>query len=72
MIPRAHLKSLDEVTDFAVVGAMHALAVQVARDAGIQQSGYRTVINTGPDGGQTVFHLHLHILGGRPMKWPPG
>jgi histidine triad (HIT) family protein len=72
VIPRAHLQSLNEVTDFAVLGAMHALAVQVAREAGLAQSGYRTVINSGPDAGQTVFHLHLHVLGGRPMQWPPG
>ena len=72
VIPRAHFDSLAEVNDFAVLGAMHALAVQVAREAGLDQTGFRTVINTGPHGGQTVFHLHLHVLGGRPMTWPPG
>ena len=72
VIPRAHVASLGDLTDFAVLAAMHALAVQVARDAGIHQSGFRTVINSGPDAGQTVFHLHLHLLGGRPMSWPPG
>ncbi len=72
VIPRAHFASLGDLTDFDVLGAMHALAVQVARDTGILQSGFRTVINSGPDAGQTVFHLHLHVLGGRPMEWPPG
>ena len=72
VIPRAHVASLKDVPDFAVVGAMHALAVQVAREAGIEASGYRTLFNSGPDAGQTVFHLHLHVLGGRAMAWPPG
>ncbi len=43
-----------------------------AQEAGITTKGYRVVVNTNPDGGQTVFHLHLHVLGGRPMHWPPG
>ena len=72
VIPRAHLASLKDATDWAVLGSMHALAVQVARDAGLHERGFRTVINTGADAGQTVFHLHLHLLGGRAMEWPPG
>jgi histidine triad (HIT) family protein len=48
------------------------LARQLARDEGIAESGFRIVANTGRDGGQTVSHLHLHLLGGRPMAWPPG
>lgn len=72
VIPRAHVASLKDASDFAVLADMHALAVQVARDAGLAERGFRTVINTGPDAGQTVFHLHLHVLGGRAMEWPPG
>lgn len=72
VIPRAHVASLGEITDFKVLADLHALAVQVARDAGLAERGFRTVINTGADAGQTVFHLHLHVLGGRPMEWPPG
>lgn len=73
VIPRAHHRSLEEVPDPAsVVGAMAALAQQVARSEGIAARGYRCVINTGADGGQTVGHLHMHVLGGRGHGWPPG
>ncbi len=73
VIPKEHFDSLETIPDAArVVGAMAALAQQVARDEGIATTGYRTVMNTGRDGGQTVGHVHLHLLGGRPLKWPPG
>ena len=72
VIPRKHYGSLDEVPDASVVGAMSMLAQQVARSEGIATTGYRCVINTGADGGQTVGHLHLHLLGGRRHVWPPG
>ena len=72
IIPKAHVASLDEATDAAQVGRLSLLAAEIARREGIAQSGYRTVINTGRDAGQTVFHVHLHLLGGRPMGWPPG
>jgi histidine triad (HIT) family protein len=73
VIPKAHTPSLEAVTDPAgVVGAMARLAQQVARAEGVSATGYRTVINTGMDGGQTVGHLHLHLLGGRELTWPPG
>lgn len=73
VIPKAHHESLDAVPDAApVVGAMAALAQRIAREEGIAATGYRTVINTGRHGGQTVGHLHLHLLGGRAMGWPPG
>ncbi len=72
VVPKAHFRSLNEVTDPAVVGAMAAMARDVARERGHHASGYRTVMNTGDDGGQTVHHIHLHLLGGRQMKWPPG
>jgi histidine triad (HIT) family protein len=73
VIPRKHLASLAEATaeDAALIGQVHLLAAQVARDEGLGD-GYRTVFNTGRAGGQTVFHLHLHLLGGRQMTWPPG
>jgi histidine triad (HIT) family protein len=72
IVPREHYASLNDVKDPAVVGAMAAMARDVAQQLGIAAKGYRTVINTGDDGGQTVHHIHLHLLGGRRMKWPPG
>ncbi len=72
VVPKAHYRSLTEVGDPAVVGAMAALARDIAAQLGIAESGYRTVINTGDAGGQTVHHIHLHLLGGRQMQWPPG
>jgi len=72
VIPRAHISSLNDVVDHAVVAQMHALAAQVVKAEGIDQRGFRAVINTNEDGGQTVFHLHMHVLGGRRMSWPPG
>ena len=72
IIPRTHYGSIDEVPDASVVGAMSMLAQQVARSEGIAATGYRCVINTGVDGAQTVGHLHMHVLGGRRLAWPPG
>ncbi|HEU4997028.1 MAG TPA: histidine triad nucleotide-binding protein [Gemmatimonadaceae bacterium] len=72
VIPREHVASLNELKTPAMVGAMYAFAVQLARAEGLADRGYRTVINTNADAGQTVFHIHLHLLGGRRMKWPPG
>ena len=73
VIPRAHYDSLEAVPDAAaVVGAMTALAQRIAREEGIAGAGYRTVMNTGANGGQTVGHIHLHLLGGRRLSWPPG
>jgi histidine triad (HIT) family protein len=72
VIPKQHVASLDEVSDAAMLGELGMLAQQVARDVGVAESGYRVVMNTGADGGQTVHHLHLHLLGGRPLAWPPG
>lgn len=71
--PRKHFASLDEATagDQSVIGKMHLVAAQFARDRKLT-SGYRTVFNTGKGAGQTVFHLHLHLLGGRQFHWPPG
>jgi len=72
VIPKQHVASLDEVRDAAMLGEIAMLAQQVARDLGVAESGYRVVMNTGADGGQTVHHLHLHLLGGRSLAWPPG
>jgi histidine triad (HIT) family protein len=72
VIPRAHYRSLSETPDATVLGAMGELAKQVARELGIAESGYRVVLNTGEHGGQTVHHIHMHLLGGRHLKWPPG
>lgn len=72
VIPRRHVASLAEATDAAELGALMLLAAEVARLEGLAETGYRVVANTGNDGGQTVHHLHLHVLGGRAMHWPPG
>jgi histidine triad (HIT) family protein len=72
VIPRRHVASLAEATDAAELGALLLLAGEVARTEGLVETGYRVVANTGHDGGQTVDHLHLHVLGGRAMHWPPG
>ncbi len=72
VIPKAHYRSLNDVPDASVVGEMSVLAKQVAEAEGVAESGYRCVINTERDGGQTVWHLHLHVLAGRRHAWPPG
>ncbi|MFQ5536761.1 MAG: histidine triad nucleotide-binding protein [Gemmatimonadota bacterium] len=74
VIPREHVTSLDGADDEHrdLLGALLLLARDVAREEGIAEDGYRTVLNVGADGGQTVHHLHLHLLGGRAMGWPPG
>ena len=72
VIPRQHVASLNEAKDPAVIAQMHQMAVQLAKAEGLAERGYRTVINTNADAGQTVFHMHLHLLGGRRMSWPPG
>ena len=72
VIPKKHVASLDEVGDGSVMAPVFALAAQVAREKGLDKSGWRAVINTGRDANQVVFHIHLHVLGGRRMRWPPG
>jgi histidine triad (HIT) family protein len=72
VIPRQHIRSLNEVTDPGVVGGLMLFARDVARAEGLAEAGFRVVLNTNGDGGQTVFHIHAHVLGGRAMKWPPG
>jgi histidine triad (HIT) family protein len=70
VVPRRHVASLNDARDEALLGRLLTVARQVAAKAGLEQ--YRVVINTGADAGQSVFHLHLHVLGGRVMAWPPG
>ena len=72
VVPREHVPSLNQLTDDAIVGKLSSFAAELAEREGIAERGYRTVINTNADAGQTVFHLHLHLLGGRRMGWPPG
>ncbi len=74
VLPREHIASASELGDdhAALLARIFAVTASVARDEGIADTGYRLVINTGPDGGQTVDHLHVHLLGGRQMTWPPG
>jgi histidine triad (HIT) family protein len=74
VIPKKEIRSLSEVTeaDTALMGHLLMKCREIAVKEGLAEKGYRVVTNVGGDGGQTVFHLHLHILGGRPMKWPPG
>lgn len=72
IIPKKHLATLDDLEDPDLGGKLLLAARQVAREQGLASSGYRTVINCRGDGGQEIDHLHLHILGGRRMKWPPG
>ena len=72
VIPRVHLRSLNESEDEALLGHLLAVGTRAAKEKGIDTTGFRAVINTNADAGQTVFHLHLHILGGRSMGWPPG
>ena len=73
IVPKKHIRGLKEVSseDAEIVGRCHLTAAQVARERGIE-NGYRTVLNVGPGAGQSVFHLHVHLLGGRDLKWPPG
>ncbi|MSP63688.1 MAG: histidine triad nucleotide-binding protein [Myxococcales bacterium] len=74
VIPRRHIATLNDaaVEDEALIGHLARVAAEIARDAGYAESGYRTVFNVNRGGGQTVFHLHLHVLGGRALEWPPG
>jgi histidine triad (HIT) family protein len=74
IVPKRHIATLNDLskTDDALMGALVRRAAAIAAERGIAASGYRTVLNCNADGGQTVFHVHLHLLGGRPMAWPPG
>ena len=74
ILPRQHIATLNDLTprDDAIVGEMTRRAAALARERGHADGGYRTVFNCNADAGQTVFHIHLHLLGGRTFRWPPG
>jgi len=74
VIPREHLDSLDDASqkDEGLLGHLLRVGARVANDLGHGEDGYRTVINNGAGAGQSVFHLHVHVLAGRPLGWPPG
>lgn len=74
-IPRRHIASMTDLTpdDGPILGSIYTAATKVARELGLEESGgYRFVTNVGPNAGQSVFHLHFHLLGGRQFAWPPG
>ncbi|MGC2210859.1 MAG: histidine triad nucleotide-binding protein [Candidatus Korobacteraceae bacterium] len=73
IVPKRHFAGLEkaEASDAAIIGYCHLIAAQLGRERKIED-GYRTVLNVGPRSGQSVFHLHLHLIGGRDLKWPPG
>lgn len=74
IIPKRHISSLRDAqpSDEAILGKLMLTANQLAETLGIKESGFRTVMNCGDDGGQTVYHIHLHLLGKRRLTWPPG
>jgi len=74
IIPRRHVSGLDAAgeAEEALLGHLAQVAARLAEQEGLAESGYRVVLNNGPDAGQAVAHLHLHLLGGRKMTWPPG
>jgi histidine triad (HIT) family protein len=73
IIPKKHVVDVKtaKAEDAEIIGKLHLVAANIARERNIE-NGYRTVFNVGPGAGQSVFHLHLHLLGGRPLSWPPG
>jgi histidine triad (HIT) family protein len=73
IVPKKHIRGLKEAeqVDAEVVGRCHLAAAKIAKERGIEDS-YRTVLNVGPGSGQSVFHMHVHLLGGRKLSWPPG
>jgi len=74
VVPKRHIATINDLTDndAVLMGQLYLAAQQVARQDGIAVDGYRTVMNCNASAGQTVFHIHLHVLGGRNMQWPPG
>lgn len=74
VIPKKHIATINDIQpdDAPVIGEMYLAAKEIAAQAGYSDAGYRTVMNCGVDAGQTVFHIHLHVLAGRSLSWPPG
>ena len=72
IIPKVHIATLNDLNDNLLAGQLLQTAVKLAKQEGLSEDGYRTVFNCNKKGGQEVYHLHLHLLGGRQMIWPPG
>ena len=74
VIPKVHIPTVNDLTSehAGLVGKMYLAAQQIAAGEGVAEPGYRMVMNCNPEAGQSVYHIHLHVLGGRPMSWPPG
>ena len=74
IVPRKHFASLNDASgdDAELIGYLHLVAAKIARGRGLAEAGYRLVMNNGRSAGQSIFHFHLHLLGGRGMRWPPG
>ena len=74
IVPNKHIARVHDLTpdESALLGQMFTIARKIAEDEGVDKSGYRLIINNGPHGGQAVYHLHLHLIGGRPMRYPMG
>jgi len=74
IVPKKRIKTLNDISieDEQLVGRMFIVAKFLANKTNISESGYRTIFNCNDDGGQTIYHIHLHLLGGRPLNWPPG
>ncbi|WJG08776.1 histidine triad nucleotide-binding protein [Aliiglaciecola sp. LCG003] len=73
VIPKKQIATINDIEpeDAALIGQLYLAAASIAKQLGVAESGYRTVMNCNPDGGQTVYHIHLHVLAGKPMGWPP-
>ena len=74
IVPKVHIRTINDIQDeqAALVGALFLAAKQIARSAGVAEDGYRVVMNCGEGAGQSVFHIHMHLLAGRALSWPPG
>ncbi len=74
IVPRKHIPSLNDLSedDYSLVAYIHKIAGKLAKEFGIAEDGFRIVVNCNDDGGQTVYHIHFHLLGGRELQWPPG
>jgi histidine triad (HIT) family protein len=72
IVPRRHVETISALEDDRLLGRIFSMAHRLAAGRGLADSGYRLVFNQGPNGGQTVYHVHLHVLGGRQLTWPPG
>ena len=72
IIPKLHVETLNDLDDSVLAGELLQTAIKLAKQEGLAEEGYRTVLNCNEKGGQEVFHLHMHLLGGRQMQWPPG